>query len=156
MDALQHYAMARALNGDWSLANALELVARREDDKRICLIATACGITALGSTEGGSPYGECGECEGTGSVEAVSATHNTMDVDCPWCDGSGYGEDAGDEDLVTWATLDGEPVDAGLFDVAAALDAETAHKILHTRRQIAEALYQLECKPRGPLYWWPQ
>lgn len=78
-----------------------------------------------------------------------------MDVDCPWCDGSGHGEDAGDEDRVTWATLDGEPVDSGLFDVAAALDAETAHKILNTRRQLAESLYLLECKPRGPLYWWP-
>lgn len=156
MDALQHYAVARARNGDWSVANAMELVARRADDKRICLIATACGITALGSTEDGSPTGECGECDGTGWVEATSARHNTMDVDCPWCDGTGQADDSADEERVTWQTLDGDPVPSHIFDSGTGLDTKSAHTILNSRQQLAEALYQLERLPRGPLWWWPE
>lgn len=173
MDALQHYAMARARNGDWSVANAMELLELHKQDSDVVLIAqyggrAIIGIGAVPSIADSSHTytRDCGECGGDGSLEVEGASGRTRDAECPWCHGTGeedwddFFDDLDDDEAsgVRWQALDGTPVT--LTDELSVLAGATAfHNAEFTvsgHRRLAEALYQLECKPRGPLYWWPQ
>lgn len=173
MDAMQHYAMARARNGDWSLANAMELVALHKQDAGVVLIAQYGGraIIGIGDLPGITDNGhtltrDCGECEGHGDIEVEGASGRVRNVECPWCGGTGEedcdGDDFDDFDddeatSLRWQTLDGTPVTLAdeLSVLAGATAFHNAEFTVSSHRRLAESLYQLECKPRGPLYWWP-
>lgn len=104
MNALQRDAMARAQRGDWDLADAIELLARIDNDNdtetrtESDLVA---GIRLDGRLRwlvfGADPYVECEECDG-GTVVCSECGHED---DCDECDGSGevFGDDV--PDLVT-------------------------------------------------------
>jgi len=173
MDALQHYAMARARNGDWAVANAMELVALHKQDSTVVLIAQYGGraIIGIGDLPGIADSShtytrDCGECEGVGNIEVEGASGRTRDAECPWCGGTGevdcddYDDDLDDDGAsgVRWQALDGTPVTPTdeLSVLASATAFHNAEFTVSCHRRLAESLYLLECKPRGPLYWWPQ
>lgn len=175
MDALQHYAMARARAGDWGVANAMELVELHKQDSDVVLIAQHDGRAIIGIgylpdlAETSHTYTrDCGECEGDGNLEVEGASGRTRKVECPWCCGTGEEdcEDCDDDDddeggdespSVQWQTLDGEPVTLAddLEVLARAMTWYNAVYTVNYHRAIAEALYPLERLPREPLYWWP-
>lgn len=173
MDALQHYAMARARAGDWSVANAMELVELHKQDSEVVLIAQHGGraIIGIGDLPGISDNGhtltrDCGECEGHGDIEVEGASGRMRNVECPWCCGTGE-EDCDDDDLddfdddeatsLRWQTLDGTPVTLAdeLSVLAGSMAFHTAEFTVSSHRHLAESLYRLERRPRERMWWLP-
>jgi hypothetical protein len=132
MTPIQRDALAMAQRGDWRLADAMELLHRKENDPEFKGLLLSHGVLECGRMRAlvYSHSTECSECDGDGVIYGY---------ECHECDGSGlmFGEGA-EDDIAT--DLNGHETEITFR--AKPLSFPTARQLID--------LYNAGCLPEAP------
>jgi hypothetical protein len=88
MTKIQRDALAMAQRGDWRLADAMELLRRKETQFRVKGLVLSHGLLECGRMRAlvYTNSVDCRMCDGDGEIECCECGHSR---DCKECDGSG-------------------------------------------------------------------
>lgn len=133
MTPIQRDAMAMAQRGDWRLADAMELLHRKETEFRLKGLVLSHGLLECGRLRAlvYTASVDCGMCDGDGEIECCECGHTR---DCEECDGSGrvYGEHEAEGELEITVDLNGNEVEMSHQAKVLVLDFSEARELLAT------------------------
>jgi hypothetical protein len=131
MTKIQRDALAMAQRGDWRLADAMELLRRKETQFRVKGLVLSHGLLECGRMRAlvYTNSVDCRMCDGDGEIECCECGHSR---DCKECDGSGrvYGVHEAESELEITVDLNGNEVE--MSHKAKVLDFSGAKELLAT------------------------